>query len=152
MLSVPHKRGKATALLSRNVLVDCKIDGFCVRSLRPVVPLLFLCCVLLEKHISNNEFLDNWFSSFIFLVFTLLVTYQVQLPLLIHSLFERSFKNKNNIPALFLDWMMWCSEAASLGRPGYALVNKNFLWHWVMMAGGFFPERVKWLSNFWQWQ
>lgn len=118
MLSVPHKCGKATALLSGSVLVDCKIDGFCVQSLRPVVPLLFLCCVLLEKYISNNEFLDNWFSSFIFLAFTFLVTYQVQLPLLIHSLFERSFKNKNNIPALFLDWMMWCSEAVSLGRPG----------------------------------
>lgn len=142
MLSVPHKCGKARALLCLNVLVGCKIHGFCVQSLRPVVPLLFLCCVLLEKYISNNEFLDNWFSSFIFLLFTLLVAYQVQLPLLIHSRFERSFKNKNKIPALLLDWMMWCSEAVSLERPGYALINKNFLWHWIRMAGAFFFQTV----------
>lgn len=59
ILSVPHKCGKARALLYLNVLVDCKIDGFCAQSLKPVVPLLFLCCVLLEKYISKNEFLDN---------------------------------------------------------------------------------------------
>lgn len=43
--------------------------------------------------------------------------------------------------------MMWCSEAVSMGRLGYALISKTFsgteLW-WLV----FFPDRVKWISNF----
>lgn len=83
----------------------------------------------------NSLIID--FSSFLFL-FTLLVAYQVQLPLLINSLFERSFKNKNKIPALFLNRMMWCSEAVSLGRPGYALINKTFSGTELWWLGFFF--------------